>query len=137
MERGDLVDVRQRVRALHDFRASEQFESLVIASRRVANILRGMSYPEEVRPELFREPEEEDLYRTYLEVAERARPLLEGEDYGAALSLFVKMRPIIDRFFDEVLVMEEDEALRNNRLALLGSIWRLFREVADISRLSV
>ncbi len=136
VEKGDLVDVRRRIRALHDFRASEQFESLVIASRRVANILRGMSYPEEVRPELFREPEEGELYRAYREVVERAQPLLQREEYGALLSLFVQLRPVIDRFFDEVLVMVEEEALRNNRLALLGSIWGLFRKVADISRLS-
>lgn len=132
----DLVDARNRIRALHTFRRSEGFEALAIAFKRVANILRGQTYPEVVRKDLLREEAEKALYRAYCGVKERAEPLLEAEDYHGALSVLVEIKPVVDTFFDEVLVMTEDKALRENRLALLGALWQLFRRIADVSKVA-
>jgi len=132
----DLVDASKRIRALHAFRSTEDFESLAIAFKRVANILKGQSYPDSVEEDLLKEREEEALYRAYLAVKKRVEPLLEKEDYQGALSVLVELRPTVDLFFDKVLVMTEEKALRENRLALLGALWRLFRGIADISKVA-
>lgn len=136
VQKDDLVDARNRIRALHAFRRSEGFEALAIAFKRVANILKGQTYPEVVREDLLREEAERALYRAYRGVKERAEPLLEAEDYQGALSVLVEIKPVVDTFFDEVLVMTEEEDLRKNRLALLGALWRLFLRIADISKVA-
>lgn len=136
VQNDDLVDAQKRIRALHNFRSTEDFDSLAIAFKRVANILKGQDYPDVIREDLFKEREEEALYRTYLKVKERVEPLLGQEDYEGALSVLVELRPVVDLFFDKVLVMAEEKALRENRLALLGALWGLFRRIADISKIS-
>ncbi len=64
-------------------------------------------------------------------------PLLEAREYTAALTTLAGLRETVDRFFDDVMVMAEDKATRNNRLALLAEVRALFLDVADISRLSI
>ena len=58
-----------------------------------------------------------------------------ARDYAAALKQLATLRPAVDAFFDKVMVMAEDAAVRTNRLTLLGSMQRLFLEIADLSRL--
>ncbi len=71
------------------------------------------------------------------DAAERLRPLLAERRYTEALSALAALRAPVDRFFDEVLVMADEVAVRNNRLALLSELRRLFSDVADISRLAI
>ena len=70
-------------------------------------------------------------------VRDAIEPLLESRDYAAALETLSGLRGSVDAFFDDVMVMADDDAIRNNRLALLGELRALFLRVADISRLSI
>jgi len=135
VQREDLVDAKRRIEALHRFRSSPDFESMIIAFKRVANIVKGRDYPDDPQPGLFKTREEGELLEAYRETEAEFRRLMEGEDYGAILSLFSRLRPVVDRFFDNVLVMEKDESLRANRLALLGKVYGLFSQAADFSRI--
>jgi glycyl-tRNA synthetase beta chain len=135
VQKEDLVDIKNRIQALHHFRAFSDFQNLVIAFKRVSNILKGISYPQRVDPNLFIQEEEKELYNTFLSISQEAQPLFEKEDYLGLLGLFVKMKDRIDRFFDKVLVMTDEKAIRENRLALLGNINNLFLRVADIAKL--
>jgi glycyl-tRNA synthetase beta chain len=100
------------------------------------NILKGSSSKEEVRPSLFNAPEEQRLYQSLLEAKERMGLHLKQRAYEGALLEMTKMKQPIDGFFDKVMVMVEDEPLRNNRLALLDGIGQLFLRIADFSKLT-
>jgi glycyl-tRNA synthetase beta chain len=132
----DLLDVQHRIDALRVAREWEDFGSIVIGFKRAMNILKGYSSNNEVRPSLFNAPEEQSLYQSFLEAKERIELHLKQRDYGAALLEMTKMRQPIDGFFDKVMVMVEDEPLRNNRLALLDRIGKLFLRIADFSKLT-
>ena len=86
---------------------------------------------------LLGEDAEADLYAALGTASETVRPLLDDRNYTEALKELAGLRSPIDRFFDDVMVMVDDESLRNNRLALLGELRALFLDVADISRLSI
>src|SRR3990172_5064253 len=122
--------------ALRVAREWGDFGSIVIGSKRAMNILKGYSSKNDVRPSLFNAPEEQSLYQSFLEAKERIGLHLKQKAYEAALLEMTKMRQPIDDFFDGVMVMVEDEPLRNNRLALLDSIGQLFQRIADFSKLT-
>lgn len=131
--------VISRVCALREFRAQEGFDSLVLGQKRVSNILRGLTVSGEVLPGLFRETAEQELYRAAqnLEV-ELSAVLQQGADTGAfrrALELLLGMRQVIDRFFDDVLVMCEEPHIAANRQNLLALVKAQFLRVADLSQI--
>jgi glycyl-tRNA synthetase beta chain len=132
----DLLDGQHRMDALRVAREWEDFGSIVIGSKRAMNILKGYASKEEVRPSLFNAPEEQSLYQSFLEAKERIELSLKQKAYETALLEMTKMRQPIDSFFDKVMVMVEDESLRNNRLALLDRIGKLFLRIADFSKLT-
>jgi glycyl-tRNA synthetase beta chain len=132
----DLLDVQYRIDALRVARGWEDFGSIVIGFKRAMNILKGTSSKEEVRPSLFNAREEQRLYESLLKAKERIELHLKQRDYEAALLEMTKMKQPIDSFFDKVMVMVEDEPLRNNRLALLDRIGKLFLRIADFSKLT-
>ncbi len=131
----DLVDTLRRAEALARVRKSADFPALAIGFKRVMNMVKKLDRELPFKEELLVEEEEKDLWRAYLEVKEKSRPHLEAGDYEAALREFLKLKTPIDRFFDKVFVMVEDTALRENRLALLQRIAKLFLSVADLSYL--
>lgn len=133
----DLLDAKNRIEAVHESRSSDYMTDMVIAFKRVANILKGTSPSGVPSAELFRQEEEEALYRAYHMVRDEAYALLSKEDYKGLIALFTTLRPHIDNFFDKVLVMEKDEKIRDNRLSLLYLIYDLFLKVADFSKLNV
>ena len=126
----DPYEAWQRIQALHRVRleASEDFEHLAVAFKRAKNIL-GADAPVEVDTGLLREPAERALHDAVAE--------LRGVDggYESRLRSLSGLRGPVDRFFDDVLVMAEDERLRRNRLGLLGQALSLFYRIADISKL--
>jgi glycyl-tRNA synthetase beta chain len=103
----------------------------------VRNILRQAEaeQPSEPDLELLTEPAERDLAEQLASHAAAVEPDLAMGDYQAALGELAGLRPAVDRFFDEVMVMADDPAVRANRLALLGQMSTLFLRVADLSRL--
>jgi glycyl-tRNA synthetase beta chain len=93
--------------------------------------------PAKVDDTLFAADAEWNLAAKALGLSPRVRDLLKQRDYTAAMTSLAGLRDSVDEFFDNVKVMDDDERLRKNRLALLQSISNLFLETADISRLQV
>lgn len=132
----DIVDAVSRVKALSTFKTHPDCERLVIAFKRVSNILKGCDFRAE-RPNisLFKEKYEEELNR----VADKIAPVIDKHwqdgDYEKVFTTLVSIKDKIDMFFDKVMVMVEDEGTRRNRLMLLSSIQRLYSRIADLSKL--
>jgi glycyl-tRNA synthetase beta chain len=132
----ELPDVQHRIDALREAREWKDVESIVIGFKRAMNILKGSPSRKEVDPSLFSEPAEKNLYQSFLKAGERIGLHLSKRDYPSALLEMTRMKKPIDDFFDGVMVMVEDEAMRNNRLALLDGIGQLFLKFADFSKLT-
>jgi glycyl-tRNA synthetase beta chain len=132
----ELVDVQGRIDALKKARDWKDFESIVIAFKRAMNILKGSPSEKEINPTLFAEPVEQNLYQSFLKARDKIDSLLNKRDYPSALLEMTQMKKPIDEFFDGVMVMVEDKKIRNNRLALLDEIGKLFLQIADFSRLT-
>jgi glycyl-tRNA synthetase beta chain len=132
----ELMDVQHRIDALKVARMSQDFESVVIGFKRAMNILKGYSSRKDVNPSLFSEGAEKDLYQSFLKAKEKIELHLKQRAYESAILEMTQMRKPIDTFFDKVMVMVEDEKIRNNRLALLDGIGRVFLRIADFSKLT-
>ncbi len=132
----ELLDVQGRMDALRKAKEWKDFESIVIAFKRAMNILKGSPPKKEINPSLLAEPAEQSLYQSFLNAKERIDQHLGKRDYPSALLEMTRMKKPIDEFFEGVMVMVEDEAIRNNRLALLDDIGKLFLRIADFSKLT-
>jgi glycyl-tRNA synthetase beta chain len=131
------LDFDARLRALAEFLALPDAPGLAAANKRIANILRRAEAPPggSIQAELLVDPAEQVLGEQVLAVADRVEPMFAAREYTGALKLLAALRKAVDDFFDGVLVMAEDPALRANRLALLARIQALFLRAADLSRL--
>jgi glycyl-tRNA synthetase beta chain len=129
-----VSDLAKRLEALSLFRSSEDFQALSLAFKRVGNILSGQK-PGEVDPGFFFEDDEKKLFEELEKLRPRAEELISKGRYREALQELSTLRGGVDRFFDEVLVMAEDQKLRENRLALLKRLQTLFSRVAELSQL--
>jgi glycyl-tRNA synthetase beta chain len=129
--------VLPRLKALQAFRALPQAEALAAANKRIRNILKqaGGTAATTVDPALLREPAEQQLAQEIEALRAQVQPLFSAGNYAAALKALASLRPAVDEFFDRVMVMAEDTALRHNRLALLTNLSNLFLGAADISKL--
>ncbi|MDH7570678.1 MAG: glycine--tRNA ligase subunit beta, partial [Armatimonadota bacterium] len=131
-----------RARALEAERDTPQFEATLAAAVRVGNILRFASRSElltateEVRVDLLEEEAERALYGAYLDVYPRLERAAAAEDYVQVLRLLGELADPIDAFFDEVLVMSDDELFRANRLHLLSELYALFQRIGEFTRLA-
>lgn len=131
------ADFDQRVRAVMAFRKLPEAESLTIANKRIRNILRqgGNADWDHVSTELLTEEAEQQLAAQVESLQMTLTPLFDAGEYTEAMKRLAALRPQVDRFFDKVMVMVDEEAVRDNRLALLNSLSGLFLRVADLSRL--
>jgi len=131
------LDFDERLRALTRFLALPEAVSLTAANKRVANILRKSDAAANaaVDAALLKLPAERQLYATLRLLRASVTAALARRDYAGALAELAGLRPPVDAFFDQVMVMDEDPALRANRLALLRNMRELFAGVADLSRL--
>jgi glycyl-tRNA synthetase beta chain len=132
----ELLDVQHRIDALRRAREWKDFESIVIGFKRAINILKGAPYKKEINPSLFSESAEQNLYQSFLKAKGKIELQFNQKKYESALLEMTHMKRPIDEFFDGVMVMVEDEAIRNNRLALLDQIGQLFLRIADFSKLT-
>ncbi|NIM26851.1 MAG: glycine--tRNA ligase subunit beta [Gammaproteobacteria bacterium] len=130
-------DFARRVYAVDAFRKLPEAASLAAANKRIQNILKQAqdAVPEKVDESLFADDAEWNLAAKTLGLGPRVRDLLKKRDYTSAMTSLAGLRESVDDFFDNVKVMEDDEQVRKNRLALLRNISNLFLETADISRL--
>jgi glycyl-tRNA synthetase beta chain len=134
---GSPADFDRRLRAVAAFRELSEAKSLAAANKRIRNILRkaGQEPGREIDTELFEHAAEEGLYARVVEMEEVVAPLAERGDYTGILSQLAGLRESVDTFFDEVMVMTEDDRLRANRLAQLNRLHGLFLQVADVGHL--
>jgi glycyl-tRNA synthetase beta chain len=131
----NLVESDAKIAALTQFKSHPDFVQLAVAIKRVSNIIKGGVSCEVVKT-LFQEPIETELYQNIEAVGKTAGDKLVAGMYLDALVEISTLREPVDRFFNDVMVMADDEALRNNRLALLSSISELLKNIADFSKIS-
>ena len=129
-------DVQAKTAALSDLKKQDYFESLAVAFRRVVSILEGGEFPP-LNSGLLVEPAEKALFEKALPLQEEVGRLIDEKEYSKALARIVEIKPEVDAFFDAVMVNVEDEALRDNRKALLSLIGGLFSQIADFSKIVV
>ena len=132
-----LLDVYQKAHALAGFKGGEGIAELMAGYNRAANLLKNVEGEFAVDEALFADAAEGALYAAELRAAEAVGAALAQHDYQAALQALAAMRPEIDAFFDAVLVMADDEAVRANRLALLQKLVGLTADLGDLSCLIV
>ncbi len=131
------IDFDARLKAVTTFRQLPEAESLAAANKRIGNILKKaeQAIPDAVDPSCFIDEAEKALSAKIEAMAAVVAPLFAERNYEAALKELAALRPEVDTFFDEVMVMAEDAAVRANRLALLKRLSGLFLEVADLGQL--
>ena len=133
------LDIDARVAAVHKFSLLPEATALAAANKRVSNIL-AKQLPEgnaaALEPSLLQDTAEIQLADQLLALDELITPLLRQRDYNAVLEKLAGLRETVDQFFEDVMVMADDMALRQNRLALLAKLQQLFMHVADISLLA-
>lgn len=125
----------QKAHALADFRGDGEFAQLMAAYGRAANLLKNAQPAAEVQEQLLEEQAERELFAALSAASSKVKSALALRDYLAALRVLASVRPQMDDFFEEVMVMAESEALRGNRLALLQKLVTMTAELGDLSAL--
>ncbi len=129
-----LKAIADRLEALKQFRDEEIYPDFLLAIKRVNNIIPKTALPE-VREDLLVQDEEKALFMAYSGIREKAYAETAAADYTAGLRTLSGITSTVNSFFDRVLVMDKNEEIKNNRLALLSGIWSVALELADFSKL--
>ncbi len=132
----DIIDCVARIEALDSMRSRQEFSVLAGAFKRIRNIIKNNTATT-VDASLFIEDAEKELFATLVSVRDQVGPLIAARSYSDALAAMLTMKEPVDRFFDDVMVMAEDERIRTNRLNLLTTLGELVKQVGDISRMHV
>ncbi len=132
-----LLDFDRRLRAVVEFSRLPQAQALAAANKRIGNILRqaGERVTGDIENDLLESDAERELVAAVARIESDSAALIAASDYVGLLQGIASLRDPVDRYFDNVMVMAEDEAVRRNRLNLLGRLRGLFLRVADISLL--
>ncbi|GAB4241625.1 MAG: glycine--tRNA ligase subunit beta [Acidobacteriota bacterium] len=132
-----MEDLEARARGVQRLRHDEDFAALAVAFKRAVNLLAraGEEVPEAPDPGLFREPGERAFHEAVEAWLPRVEAARRARDYNEAVRLIAAIRPAVDRFFDDVMVMVDDAPVRRNRLALLRRVGRTILQVVDPSQL--
>lgn len=147
-ETKDFIAIHRRVIATQNFSQKNEAAALIEANKRVKNILNKTNFqlqqfvPQQIQTSLFTLEAEKKLYNALEQITKKNSHLLipntptpSQESFSTLLIQLANLQPIVTHFFDNVLVMDENENLRNNRLQLLAKLRQLFLTVADISLL--
>ena len=133
-----LANVPARLSAVSEFARLPQAEALAAANKRIGNILRkaGLEHPGAPDSARFEDDAERDLARVIDDLDRDVNAAMQAGRYTEAMTQLARVREPVDRFFDQVMVMAEDPAVRENRLLLLNRLHAMMNQVADISRLA-
>ena len=131
------LDFHHRLTAVTEFRKLAEADSLAAANKRINNILKKSDFNNilKVKDNLLSEESEILLSETLKEYQKKVVPMINDRDYKSALTKLAGLRESVDNFFDNVMVMCDDDDIKNNRLALLNNLNSLFLQTADISKL--
>jgi len=130
------LDQYLRFVALMSFQKQPDFDPLIVVFKRASRIL-PPNWKGTVRPDAFKETVEKELYKKYIDVEKQVDHDMQKRSYFEALGALSLLRQPIDAFFNGVMVMDEDRAVRENRLALLQGITKLFTAFGDFTRVMV
>lgn len=131
---GDIKDIAQRAEAIKDFKQNEVFTDFMVVFNRAHNL--SKKWPSQlIEPRFLSEECEKKLYAQYQTIKKDFTDFLTQGEYRQALSVIASLRPELDDFFAAVMVMVEDENIKNSRLGLLKSISELCKRIADFSLL--
>lgn len=134
----DLVGARERLVAMSAIVGRPDFDPLAVAFKRVVNIIEKQARDvaaSAVDPALLSEEAERALHRAYESTRGRIDGSVQSRDFGGALREITSLKPAVDLFFDQVRVMVDDPKVKQNRVALLSAIGRLFGGIADFSKI--
>jgi glycyl-tRNA synthetase beta chain len=143
VDANNIPNILNRVQALEALKAQPDFEPLAVAFKRVVNIIKKTESVKtqdvsvEINEDLFEDKSEHALFAAYQKAKTQVSEHIKKKNFEQALLDIAALRDAVDQFFDGVLVMAEDMALRTNRLALLKKISALFEMFADFSKISV
>lgn len=132
----NIIDCLKRIDALDHVRSQESFPVLAGSFKRIRNIIKE-NKSTEVQQALLQEPAEQQLFDALTAVQGKVQPLVVEQEYVGALLALLEMKQPVDLFFDKVMVMAEDAAVRQNRLNLLTAFGDLVLRVGDISKMNV
>ena len=132
---GNIYRNYLKVKALSQLRDLPDYENVIMVFKRVGNIIPEDFIFSNTSVNLLVSQSEKELYKKFIEIKDKFKQFIENKDYDKALGLLLELKPYIDRFFDNVMIMVEDEKLKNNRLSLLKEINDLFRNIADFTKL--
>src|SRR5690606_15584844 len=137
----DLLLIVRRVEALSELLGTEDGKNLLTGTNRAVSIVaaeekKGTRIAEAVDPGLFTEPAEKALHAAVNQVEKEAAEAIQKQDFSAAIKALASLRAPIDSFFEEVLVNDENDSIRANRLALLNRIRQATGQVADFSKIA-
>ncbi len=137
------LDASRRVLAVDHFQTLKEAPKLANANKRVRNILQknamafNLQHLPPVEMALFKEQAEKDLFDAIAALQTKTLPLIQQGQYQEALVALASLENVVDNFFDNVMVMSDEEALKRNRVNLLGHLYALFMQIADISKLAI
>ena len=132
-----LRDCDRRVQAVNQFQRHDAAVALAAANKRISNILKKQKFDNDlvIDESLFEFEVEKELFRQLVGLQDEVEILFAKGEYLQGLNQLASLRPGVDQFFDDVMVMVDDQAIKNNRLALLSRLLNCFRQVADFSRI--
>ena len=130
-----LVDFYRRVQAVHEFRKLPEADSLAAANKRIRNILKKIDNIDDpqINSKLLGDGAERDLYENLIAMEKSVAPVIADGEYSKALTSLATLKSTIDVFFDDVMVMDDADNIRNNRIALVSRVNSQFSAIADIS----
>ena len=136
IDASEIVDLKQRAEDIQKFKERDDFNQLVLGFKRVSNII--SKNPQSGNPEkkYLEDVEEKNLYQKYISTKNEIESELKHKNYSKVMSILVEFRPIIDDFFDNVLVNTDNENIKLNRYRLLGRIRDLFLNVSDLAEIN-
>lgn len=132
----DMYDSYLKIKELSEWKSKEEFISILGSFNRVSN-LASKAVNTNMNLELFTEKAELELLKSFERVNAEYECSVDKREYGKALKLMITLKKPIDDFFDNIMVMVEDEDIRNNRLGLLKSIKNMMNKIADLSAIVV
>ena len=132
----DVIDILERAAVLKTFREQPDFDRVYPALNRVLRILPDQP-PRGIQPDLFQDDAEKQLGKVVDTAEAELNRCVQKRDYEGLLTRLGELQPAIDQFFDDVMVMADDAALRSNRLALLNAIAQKVYPLADLTKLVI
>ncbi|NPA53616.1 MAG: glycine--tRNA ligase subunit beta [Aquificae bacterium] len=124
-----------KIKSIQEFKENPEFNDVMTVFKRVGRII-PKDFKESFSEDLLEKKEEKELYKKFKEIEEGFNKEIENKDYKKAIEKLLELKPYIDNFFDNVMVMVEDEKLKNNRLSLMKKIDSLFKKLADFTKIT-